>query len=595
MNRLAHRRAASAHRVAGALALLLLLPACRPGEPTPLGQVQAAVPQSWEHRPLRNVATRAASGMVVTEDSTAAAIGVEVLRQGGNAVDAIIATAFALAVTYPEAGNIGGGGFLITRLADGTTTALDFRERAPAASTPDMYVDSAGDVTEAALLGPLSAGVPGVVAGLFAAHERHGSLPWEALLAPAVSIARSGFAVNDRFHDVIDGRKDQLGLFDGSRALFLPGGEAPAAGSTFRNPDLARTLERVARDGRAGFYEGETAALIVAEMARTGGLITSADLAAYEAAWREPVVFGYRGVEVASMPPASSGGLTLALIANILEGYDLAALGWHSPAVLHLTAEAMRRAFVDRNHYLGDTDFVDVSRAQFESEQYAERVRAMIADNATWSASIGPGLGDPVVAEDAVEELETVHIGVVDAFGNAAALSTTVNFLYGSKVTVSGAGFVLNDTMDDFSAQPGTANAFGLVQGVNNAIAPGKRMLSAMTPTIASDSLGVLLVTGARGGPRIISAAWQILSNVVDYGLPIDVAVRAPRVHHQHLPDTLSYEVDGLDPRALAGLRDRGHDLAGVGGVGSAPSILRVPEGWSAAADPRSGGTALGY
>jgi gamma-glutamyltranspeptidase/glutathione hydrolase len=320
-----------------------------------------------------------------------------------------------------------------------------------------------------------------------------------------------------------------------------------------------------------------------------------ADLAAYAPAWRDPVVFDYRGVEVASMPPASSGGLTLALIANILAGYDLRALGWHSPAALHRTAEAFRRAFADRNHYLGDTDFVDVAREQFESRAYAGRQRARIGARAAASADVRAGLGDaPAATDPPRDELETVHIGVVDARGNAAALTTTINFLFGSKVTVSGAGFVLNDTMDDFAALPGQPNAFGLVQGDANAIAPGKRMLSAMTPAIASDSAGALLITGARGGPRIITAAWQVLSNVIDYGLPIDVAVRAPRIQHQHLPDTLGYERDGYGADVLEELRDAGHALD-TSGAGSAPSILRVPGGWTGVADPRTGGAALGY
>lgn len=579
-------------------ALSLWAPACRPSAPTPRGplaQAEASVPESWEHRPLVGTATRAPSGMVVTDDSIAAAVGVDVLRRGGNAVDAVIAAAFALAVTYPEAGNIGGGGFLVTRMADGTVTALDFRERAPAAATRDMFLDSVGEVAGTSLVGPLAAGVPGVVAGLAAAHERHGTLPWRDLVLPAATIARDGFPVNERFHDVIEERAEDLARFDGSRALFLPDGGAPPVGSTFRNPDLARTLERVARDARAGFYAGETADLIAAEMERTGGLITRADLADYRAAWREPVVFDYRGVQVASMPPASSGGLTLALIANILEGYDLRGLGWHSPRAVHLTAEALRRAFLDRNHYLGDTDYVDVAREQFESEAYAARVREAIDDRAASSLELRPGLDDgPGPVDAPSEELETVHIGVVDADGNAASLTTTVNFLLGSKVTVSGAGFLLNDTMDDFAALPGRPNAFGLVQGENNAIEPGKRMLSAMTPTIASDSVGVLLVTGARGGPRIISAVWQVLSNVVDYGLPLEVAVRAPRIHHQHLPDSLRYEPEGLRETVLDALRGRGHDLA-TGGVASAPSIQRLPGGWIGLADPRTGGAALGY
>ena len=572
---------------------------CRPSVPAPrtvLEQVEAAVPAGWRYAPLRGTAVRAVAGMVATEDSLAAAVGVETLRRGGNAVDAAIATAFVLAVTHPQAGNIGGGGFLVTRLADGTVTALDFRERAPAAATADMFVDSAGEVTEASLIGPLSAGVPGTVAGLAAAHARHGRLPWSSLVGPAAAIARDGFAVAEQLHDGIAERVEELGRFEGSRALWLPDGAPPAVGSTFTNSDLARTLERIARDGRRGFYEGETADLIVAEMERTGGLMTHADLAGYEPAWREPVRFGYRGLDVASMPPASSGGLTLALVANVLEGFDLRALGWHTPEALHLTAEAFRRAFVDRNHYLGDTDFVDASRDQFESETYADRVRGAIGERAADSRGVHPGLAsEPPAAGATLEGLETVHVGVVDADGNAAALTTTINYLYGSKVTVSGAGFLLNDEMDDFTARPGTPNGYGLVQGVNNAIEPGKRMLSAMTPTIVSDSAGALLVTGARGGPRIITAAWQVLSNVVDYGLPIDVAVRAPRIHHQHLPDELWYEPGGFTDETLERLRARGHGLDPGGDIGSAPSILRVPGGWTAAADPRGEGFALGY
>ena len=402
---------------------------------------------------------------------------------------------------------------------------------------------------------------------------------------------------NGRALLVIAAEAERLARFPASAALFLPDGAPVRAGATFRNPDLAAVLRRIAERGPAGFYEGETADLIVAEMRRGGGLITRADLAAYAAQWREPVVFDYRGHQVVSMPPPSSGGITLALIANILEGYDLAALGWHSPEALHLTAEAMRRAFADRNHFLGDPDYVEIPRAMLLSDAYAARQRATISrERATASAAIVPGLGAGGATGRDQEGDHTTHFGVVDADGNAVALTTTVNFLYGSAVTVAGAGFVLNDEMDDFTSKPGEPNAYGLVQGVANAIEPGKRMLSAMTPTVVAGPDGrVRLVTGARGGPRIITAVWQVLSNVVDHGMDVDDAVAAPRVHHQHLPDALQYEEGGLPADVVAALRALGHEVRPRGGVGNAPSLLRRDGLWTGVPDPRSGGLAAGY
>jgi len=529
--------------------------------------------------------------MVVTDAPLATRVGVNVLRRGGHAVDAAVAVAFALAVVYPEAGNVGGGGFLVVRGADGSAAALDFRETAPLAATREMFLDARGEPTDRSVTGHLAAGVPGTVAGLWEAHRRYGRLPWRDLVAPAIRLAEEGFPVDERFAATVAGQARRLAAFPASAALFLPGGAPPAVGSTWRNPDLAAVLRRVAERGAAGFYEGETADLIVAEMRRGGGLISHEDLRRYRPAWRPPVVFEYRGHRVISMPPPSSGGVTLALIANILEGYDLRALGWHSPAHLHLLAEAGRRAFADRNRFLGDPDVVAIPLERLLSKSYAARLRATIAlDRATPSAAVAPELGR-------VESDHTTHISIVDPDGNAAALTTTINELYGSAVTVAGAGFLLNDEMDDFAVKPGAPNLYGLVQGEANAIAPGKRMLSAMSPTIVEGPGGELrLVTGARGGPRIISAVFQVLSNVVDFEMPLPFAVAAPRTHHQHLPDALFYEAGGLTPAQIRRLETLGHTVQPrAGGIGHAPTIARAEGGWLGVADPREGGLAAGF
>ncbi len=567
------------------------------GPPAPAG-FAARVPAEWPFA-LDAQPVSAPAGMVATDAPLATEVGVEILRAGGNAVDAAVATAFALAVVYPEAGNIGGGGFMVVRTADGETAALDFRETAPLAATRDMYLDENGELTDGSVIGHLASGVPGAVAGLWAAHQRFGTLPWADLLAPAIRLAEEGFIVDEELAESIVDAREGLARFQGSAELFLPGGEPIPAGTLWKNPDLAAVLKRIAEQGPAGFYEGETADLIVAEMKRGGGIITHEDLKRYEAKWREPVEFDYRGYRVISMPPPSSGGLTLALMANILEGYDLESLGWHSPEALHLVAEAMRRAFADRNHHLGDPDFVNVPRDMFLSEEYAARLRESISiERATPSSEVMPG---SVVAIGS-EGDHTTHFSVVDSAGNAVALTTTINSLYGSKVTVTGAGFVLNNEMDDFAAKPGEPNQFGLVQGEANAIEPGKRMLSAMTPTIVVSPEGEpVLITGARGGPRIISAVFQVLSNVVDYGMDVSSAVNAPRIHHQHLPDVLYYEAmggkNGLSPDVVRVLQTLGHEVRARNSyIGNAPSILRAADGqWRGVADPRQGGNALGH
>jgi gamma-glutamyltranspeptidase/glutathione hydrolase len=565
-----------------ALCLCLVLAACARGP----------IPAAWPYQ--GGQAVTATRGMVVTTDELASQVGVDVLAAGGNAVDAAIAVQFALAVVNPEAGNIGGGGFMLVRLADGTAAALDFRERAPLAASRDMYLDSAGNPTDASLVGHLASGVPGSVAGMWAAHERFGSLPWATLVDPAIRFA-SGFEVRERFLNSLDGgRARLLARFPTSAAQFLPrGGEPPLPGDTLRQPDLAATLIRIRDRGAEGFYSGETAELLVAEMERGGGIITLEDLASYEPAWREPISFSYRGHTILSMPPSSSGGATMAEIAHILELYDLAALGWHSAASLHLYAEAWRRAYADRNEVLADPDFVDIPLERFISPEYAaERAASISPTAATPSASVAPGLSAaPREGEN------TTHYSIVDDDGNAVVVTTTLNSLYGSGVTVAGAGFVLNNEMDDFTIRPGTPNQYRLVQGVNNAIEPGKRMLSAMTPTIVLSPDGRLrMLTGTPGGATIITTVFQSISNVIDYGMNVVDAVNAPRVHHQHLPDQIFYEAEGLQPATVRELEALGHTLEERSGTSGDVQMILVSgdtlTGWS---DPRRGGRAIGY
>ena len=565
--------------------------ACTTSSRTSLSdELTARVPTTWPYA-LTAPAAQASQAMVASDAPLATRVGVQVLRDGGNAVDAAIATAFALAVVYPEAGNIGGGGFLIARFANGSTAALDFREKAPLGATRDMFLDGAGNLTDRSLIGHLASGVPGAVMGLWEAHGRFGTKPWAELLAPAIRLANDGFAVDSALAATIRGNADRLRRFEGSAALFLAGGAAPSPGAHWRNPDLAAVLRRIAERGPPGFYEGETADLIVAEMRRGGGIITHEDLKRYRVAWREPIAFDYRGHRIISMPPASSGGVTLAIMANILEGYDLRSLGWHSPESLHLISEAMRRAFADRNHFLADPAFAQFPQEMLVSQQYADRWRGTIdASRATPSSQIRPGVSEQLEAQ------QTTHFSIVDAQGNAVALTTTINELYGSAVTVTGAGFLLNDEMDDFAAKPGSPNLFGLVQGEANAIQPEKRMLSAMTPTIVLDRDGrVLMITGARGGPRIITAVFQVISNVIDYGMDVVGAVHAPRIHHQHLPDAIAFERDGLPANLISALESLGHKVEPRGAVGTAPTIVRRNNLWTAIPDPRTGGLAAGY
>ncbi|MEX0837737.1 MAG: gamma-glutamyltransferase [Gemmatimonadota bacterium] len=568
------------------LVLLLVIGALACAEPS-----TDRFPENWTY--VGGEPVTADSGMVVTTDELASHVGLDVLRAGGNAVDAAVAVQFALAVVNPEAGNIGGGGFMVLRTGEGDAAALDFREKAPLAATRDMYLDEEGNVTDRSVVGHLASGVPGSVAGMWAAHQRYGTLPWADLVEPAVRLAE-GFEVQERFLGSLSpDMVESLSAFEASAAQFLPrDGQPPMVGDTLRQPDLARTLARIRDQGADGFYLGETADLIVAEMERGGGIITHEDLEAYEPAWRDPVSFRYRDHTVLSMPPSSSGGATMAEMANILEGYDLAANDRFAPETLHLYVESWRRAYADRNHYLADPDYVELPLERMTSPEYGrERASTISLDAATPSTEVEPGLG----AWDEGEN--TTHYSIVDVEGNAVSITTTVNSWYGSKVTVAGAGFVLNNEMDDFTSKPGVPNQFGLVQGEANAIEPGKRMLSAMTPTIVLDPAGELrIVTGTPGGATIITTVFQTISNVVDFGMGVVDAVHAPRIHHQHLPDQVQYERGGLRPNVVAALQALGHTVTERSGISGDVQMIVIENGlmtgWS---DPRRGGTALGY
>jgi gamma-glutamyltranspeptidase/glutathione hydrolase len=561
--------------------LVLSLPGCARRESAGVSPMPGTA-RTWPYLGKARV-TNAAKAMVVSGSPIASEVGREILQQGGNAVDAAVAVGFALAVVHPEAGNIGGGGFMIIRPRDGSVHALDYRETAPVGASRDMY-RAAGE--DASVTGHLSVGVPGAVAGLTEAHRRFGRLPFASVIGPAIRLANEGFVVDEYRSSSIGGDSARLVLFPASRATFLPNGRPPIPGTTFNQPELGATLEAIRDSGAAGFYGGWVADLVVAEMKRGGGLITLQDLASYRAIWRNPVEISYRGYTIYSMPPASSGGVTMGEILNIMEAFGtLPPFG--SATLMHREAEAMRRAFTDRNTYLGDPGFVRNPVDRLLSKTYAAELQKQIGEQ----ASVTPRF-DPSVPGGS----STTHYSVVDADGNAASCTTTLNNSYGSAVTVTGAGFLLNDEMDDFATSPGEPNMYGLVQGEANAIAPGKRMLSAMTPSIVLDPRHQLyLVVGTPGGPRIITMVYHVISNVIDHRMALPDAVVAPRMHHQGLPDSLQVEADGFLPESLDSLRARGHGLAARGHWGDVEAIIRTPTGWQGVSDPRGGGGGAGY
>jgi gamma-glutamyltranspeptidase / glutathione hydrolase len=524
------------------------------------------------------------SGMVVTSHPLATAAGLTVLKNGGNAIDAAVTVGFVLAVVQPRSGNLGGGGFmLISSEAKNEVVAVDYRETAPGRATTDMFLDPQGELDkQAARYSHRAAGVPGSVAGLALALETYGTISLAQVLAPAIQLAKEGFVVTPRFSAGLMEAAERLKRWETTRKIFYkPDGGFYQPGERFVQPELAATLQRIAAHGAREFYQGKTAELLVAEMQRHGGLINRADLRAYRPVLRRPVRGNYRGFEIYSMPPPSSGGVHVVEILNILEGYSIGASGHNAARNIHLLAEAMKRAYADRSHYLGDADFVDVPLRALTSKTYAAALRKAInPDQATPSATITPGKLAPY------ESGQTTHFSVVDRFGNAVANTTTINFSYGSGIVVAGAGFLLNNEMDDFSAKTGVPNAYGLLGGEANKIEPGKRMLSSMAPTIVRQDGKNYLVTGSPGGSRIITTVLQVIMNVIDHGLNIQSAVAAPRVHHQWLPDELRIE-EGISPDTVRLLEGMGHTVRRQSAMGASQSILIRDGVMYGGADPR--------
>ena len=572
-----------------------LLAACAGSPPSvapPVPGPAAGISSAWPYAGKAGVAL-GSRAMVVSSSPIASAVGRDILQHGGNAVDAAVAVGFALAVVHPAAGNIGGGGFMLIRMADGTVQALDYRETAPGRASHDMFLNRAGEPTALSERGHLSAGVPGSVAGLVEAHRQRGRLPFAQLMAPAIALADTGFILDRDRSESLDEHRAWFHFFPASRRYFLTDhGQAPATGARLTQHDLARTLAAIRDHGADGFYRGWVADSLVAEMERGGGLISHEDLAGYRPLWREPIRVSYRGYTVLSMAPASSGGVTLGVILNVMEGFGtLPPFG--SAPLMHREAEAMRRAFIDRNTWLGDPGFVRMPIERLLSRQHADSLRQTIdLAHATPTPPFDPTLRDAS---------STTHYSVIDAEGNAVSCTTTLNDSFGSAVAVSGAGFLLNDEMDDFTTAVGQPNGYGLVQGEANAIQPGKRMLSAMTPSIVLDQQGQLfLVLGTPGGSTIITQVYHVISNVIDHNMSLPDAVAAPKLHHQSLPDLIRLEPDGFQPGAIAGLEALGHRIDfhspwGSRHWGDLEAIIRTPAGWQGVSDPRGGGGGAGY
>jgi len=544
--------------------------------------------QAASRRPVR-----AKHAMVVSAESLATFAGLDILRRGGNAIDAAVTVAFTLAVTYPEAGNIGGGGFMLIRFADGNSTMIDFREKAPIGATRDMYLDTSGNVIpEKSVLGPLAAGVPGAVAGLLMALEEYGTKSREEVLEKAITYAEKGIAVDLRLEESLTGYMKGLEKFPSSIKVFTKNGEHYKEGDVIKQPDLAKTLRAIVKDGHDGFYEGEVADRIVEEMKRSGGIISHEDLESYEAVERTPVFGSYRGFEIISSAAPSAGGTVLLEMLNILEGWGMKEKGAHSSASVHAFVAAAQRAYADRALYLGDPDFVEIPQQQLISKEYASLRRKSIKGNKATPSNEAPQ------SDSEERSHETTHFSIIDQFGNAVSTTVTVNSLYGCKTVVDGAGFVLNNEMDDFVSKPLSPDLYELVGFEANAIEPEKRMVSSMTPTIVVKEDLPYLIVGGRGGSRITTAVAQVIMNVVDFGMNVQEAVDFPRIHHQWQPDKILYEPFSLPQDVMVNLQAMGYMLEATSiANGRVEVIMRDPATgyYLGVPDPREEGVAAGF
>jgi len=529
-------------------------------------------------------------GMVVTADKYATTVGIQVLKKGGNAVDAAVAIGFTLAVSYPQAGNIGGGGFMLIRTKEGDYHALDYREKAPLSASKEMFLDDNNDVLpDASTSGYLAIGVPGTVRGLYRAYDKFGSLPWAELIQPAIDLALNGIIVDRFLEESLEENLDDFELFPPTKDIFTNNGELFREGDSLIQKDLARTLQLIQSKGPSGFYEGETAEKIVSAMKKNGGLITIEDLDDYKAIWRKSINFTYRGFDIYSMPLPSSGGILLAEIFNTLENINLHNMGHNSSSTIHLWIETEKQAYADRAEYLGDIDF---SQAPFEkliSKKYGKRI----------FEAINPHYARPsqIVKPAPVENMETTHFSIVDREGNTVANTYTLNGFYGSGVVIEDTGVLMNNEMDDFAIKPGFPNLYGLLGSEVNSIQPGKRMLSSMTPSIIEKNNKPYMIAGSPGGSVIITSVAQVISNVIDFGMNIRDAVEASRFHHQWLPEVVRYEEFGFAKDVLDNLQKKGHYLEQVSDLGNVQAILWDEKNseWTGWSDPRRNGTSQGY
>lgn len=540
------------------------------------------------------------NGMVASAHPEASLVGLNILKAGGNAVDAAVAVQFALAVCFPVAGNIGGGGFMVYRDKNGNTSSLDYREKAPGRATQNMYLDSLGNVRAGALSinGHLASGVPGAVDGMVQVHQKFGKLPWAQVLQPAIDLAEKGFSLTERDATGLNRIKTDLLTYNPGKTYFMrPDGRAWAKGDTLVQTDLGKTLRRIQAQGRAGFYAGETAQLLAAEMERGSpaggkGLITEADLAAYQAVWRDPIRAGYKNYNIITMPPTSSGGVALVQLMRFVEPYPLRRWGWNRDSTVQVMIEAERRVYADRAKFLGDPDFVKVPVQQLTSPDYLrQRWETFSFAQATPSSSVRGG------NVPGYESMETTHFSIVDREGNAVSITTTLNGGFGSRVVVGGAGFFMNNEMDDFSVKPGAPNMYGLIGNQANAIAPGKRMLSSMTPTILERDGKLFMVVGTPGGSTIMTSVFQTILNVVEHGMTMQQAVNALKFHHQWLPEKVIFENGAFTDATQQNLTSKGYQLERLTNtLGRMDCVLVRPDGtYEGASDPRADNTAMGW